>query len=107
MKRARKLPPITDEEEARIQRGIRSDPESPELTESEFAKARLARDVLPPAFFDALPKRRPGQRGPQKAPTKEFVSLRLDRAVVEHFRKDGEGWRARINDALKRLIDAA
>ena len=33
--------------------------------------------------------------------------MRLDRAVVDHFRKGGEGWRARINAALKRIIDAA
>jgi uncharacterized protein (DUF4415 family) len=32
------------------------------------------------------------------------VSLRLDRAVVEHFKRGGEGWRARINDTLKKAI---
>jgi uncharacterized protein (DUF4415 family) len=107
MSKARRLRPITDDEEAEIQRQIAEDPDNPEWTEAEFARAKPAREALPDAFFEALPKRRPGQRGPQKAPTKEFVSLRLDRAVVEHFRKDGEGWRARINDALKRMIDAA
>ena len=32
---------------------------------------------------------------------KEMVSLRLDRAVLEHFQDDGPGWQERINDALR------
>jgi len=32
---------------------------------------------------------------------REMVRLRLDRAVLEHFQKDGPGWQDRINAALK------
>lgn len=32
---------------------------------------------------------------------KEMVSLRLDRAVLEHFQDDGPGWQERINAALR------
>lgn len=32
---------------------------------------------------------------------RESVSLRIDRAVLEHFQKDGPGWQDRINAALK------
>ncbi|MES1156732.1 MAG: BrnA antitoxin family protein [Alphaproteobacteria bacterium] len=32
---------------------------------------------------------------------KQAVSLRLDREVVEHFKKDGPGWQSRINAALR------
>jgi len=32
---------------------------------------------------------------------KELVSLRLDRAVLEHFQDDGPGWQDRINAALR------
>ena len=32
---------------------------------------------------------------------KEMVSLRLDRAVLEHFQEDGPGWQDRINAALR------
>lgn len=32
---------------------------------------------------------------------KEIVSLRLDRAVLEHFQEDGPGWQDRINAALR------
>ena len=33
---------------------------------------------------------------------KEMVTIRLDRAVLEHFQEDGPGWQERINDALRR-----
>lgn len=32
---------------------------------------------------------------------KEMVSLRLDRAVLEHFQEDGPGWQDRVNAALR------
>lgn len=32
---------------------------------------------------------------------KELVSLKLDRAVLEHFQDDGPGWQDRINAALR------
>jgi uncharacterized protein (DUF4415 family) len=40
-------------------------------------------------------------RGPQKAPTKQLVSLRLDRDVIAHFKAGGPGWQTRINDVLR------
>ncbi len=43
-----------------------------------------------------------GERGPQKAPTKQQVTLRLDKDVVERFRATGAGWQSRINDALRK-----
>ena len=56
------------------------------------------------AFWRGATVRRPGQRGPQKAPTKEQVTLRLDREVLEHFRHGGPGWQTRLSDTLKRLV---
>lgn len=32
---------------------------------------------------------------------KEMVTVRLDRAVLEHFQEDGPGWQDRINAALR------
>lgn len=43
-----------------------------------------------------------GDRGPQKTPTKQQVTLRLDRDVVERFRATGAGWQSRINEALRK-----
>ena len=43
---------------------------------------------------------RRGKRGPQKAPTKRLVSLRLSPEVVEHFKATGRGWQTRIDGVL-------
>ncbi|GJD30165.1 hypothetical protein PMNALOAF_1409 [Methylobacterium adhaesivum] len=51
---------------------------------------------------------RPAAPAPQAAPAvpgaREMVSLRLDRAVLEHFQKDGPGWQDRVNAALKAAV---
>jgi uncharacterized protein (DUF4415 family) len=74
-----------------------ADPDdAPELDEAYFARA----DVYEGETL-IRPARKPGQRGPQKAPTKEMVTLRLDRDVVAAYRATGPGWQARMNDALK------
>jgi uncharacterized protein (DUF4415 family) len=93
----------TAEEEAAIQAGIAADPDTAELDDEWFAGARPAREVLPPEVYAGLVamRRRPGQRGPQKAPTKERITIRLSRDVTEHFRATGEGWQGRIDDALR------
>ena len=53
---------------------------------------------------DSLPasvKRKLGVRGQQKAPTKERVTIRLSREVVERFRATGDGWQTRVDAALQ------
>lgn len=84
----RKRKPLTDKEG-----------EVRELTAEDFAAMRPTAEVLP-ELVEAWRKR--GQRGPQKAPTKEQVTLRLDRDVLERFRATGEGWQSRINAALRK-----
>ena len=76
-----------------------TDPDSPELTEADFAKLRPAAEVLPPAVMEAFKR----GRGPQKAPTKRQVTLRLDEQLIERFKADGPGWQTRLNDALWRV----
>ncbi|WP_288936651.1 BrnA antitoxin family protein [uncultured Sphingomonas sp.] len=63
--------------------------ENPEWTEADFARARPAREVLPPHVAAML------TAAPQK------VTLRLDRDVIAKFRATGPGWHARINAALR------
>ena len=75
--------------------------DNPELTDEEIAQLRPAREVLPPEFFEALEIRRRGQRGPQKAPTKVAVSIRLSRDLVEAFKATGPGWQSKIDEALR------
>lgn len=62
-------------------------------------EARIA-DILRAQLKIAALERARGQRGPQKAPVKDRVGLRLDHDVVEHFRATGPGWQSRINDIL-------
>jgi len=47
---------------------------------------------------------RRGKRGPQKAPTKKLVSLRLSPEIIEHFKADGPGWQTRIERTLLESI---
>lgn len=42
-----------------------------------------------------------GVRGPQKAPTKERITIRLSRDVLERFRASGSGWQGRMDEALR------
>ena len=42
-----------------------------------------------------------GVRGAQKSPTKERITIRLSRDVVERFRATGDGWQTRVDTALQ------
>ena len=75
------------------------DGEVRELTAADFRAMRPSAEVLP-ELVEAWRKR--GQRGPQKAPTKQQVTLRLDKDVLERFRSTGSGWQKRINEALRK-----
>lgn len=72
------------------------DPENPEWTEADFARARPASE-LPPAMLAAFRK-----GGRPTGSAKQAVSIRLDKDVLEKFRATGPGWQSRINEALKR-----
>ena len=49
-------------------------------------------------------KRKPGQRGPQVAPTKTLVSVRYSPEVLAYFKASGAGWQTRMDEALKQWI---
>jgi uncharacterized protein (DUF4415 family) len=44
---------------------------------------------------------------PPKADRKQIVTIRLDREVLEHFRKSGPGWQTKINEILRRAVKRA
>ena len=83
-----------------LKRQTTPDQDNPVWSEEDFARAKPALDVLPAAVAEVLPRRR-GQRGPQREPAKQLVSLRIDRDVVARFRATGDGWQTRVNEALK------
>ena len=72
-----------------------------ELTKDDLKKFRPPGEALPQDLAALLPKRKPGQRGPQKKPTKDQITLRLDHDVLEHFKATGPGWQSRINSVLR------
>lgn len=43
------------------------------------------------------------RRGRPPGSAKRLVSLRLDQAVIDHFRAGGPGWQSRLNEALRRV----
>jgi uncharacterized protein (DUF4415 family) len=77
---------------------IDDDGEVRELTAEDFKQFRPAAEVLPSHIQTKLGMRR---RGPQKAPTKERITIRLSSSVVENFRATGPGWQGRIDSALE------
>jgi len=76
-----------------------------ELTREDTRRFRPADEVLPPELLAALPKRNRGQRGAQRQPTKEAVTVRYSREVLEYFRSTGTGWQARMDEVLKDWVD--
>jgi uncharacterized protein (DUF4415 family) len=84
------------------------DDENPEWTEADFARARPAEDVLAELFgaeatrtFLAENRRHIGQRGKQKAPVKQRITMCVDADVVTAFRQTGPGWQTRMNAVLR------
>jgi len=75
----------SNEEEVAINKGIASDTDTYELTDSETASLR-----------------RVGR--PLSEVTKERITIRLSRDVTEYFRRSGRGWQTRMNEALQEYI---
>lgn len=84
--------------EAKIQKMIASDPDNPELTDAQIARARPFRDVFPD--LHASIKRSRGR--PKVENPKEAVTLRLSPDTVEKFKAAGDDWRTRMAKALER-----
>lgn len=77
----------------------RRDAEHPERTKAMMRRAKPATELSSNFKF---PK--PRGRGPQKAPVKVQTTIRLDRDVVEYFRRRGRGWQTRLNTELRNVV---
>lgn len=94
--------PLTDEEEAEIQRMIANDPDNPELTAEELANMRPLREVLPD--LAAAIDREIARRGrPRVESPREAVTLRLAPETLARFKAKGRNWRAE----MARILDEA
>lgn len=80
---------------------IGPDDEVRELTRKDLESFKPAFEVLPASLQHKLGIH---PRGPQKAPTKERITIRLSPEVVNTFRASGPGWQGRIDDALKNWL---
>lgn len=67
-----------------------------EITSADLKSFRPARESLPASL-----RKKVGVRGPQKAPVKERITIRLSPEVVQKFRATGDGWQTRVDAALQ------
>lgn len=72
--------------------------DNPEWTKEDFANARPFAEVFP-ELAASIRK----TRGPNKAPTKRLVSLRLSGEVIDKYKAGGDGWQSRIDADLRKL----
>ena len=79
-------------------RDLREVRDNPEWTAEDFARAKPFAAVFP----ELAASIRKG-RGPNKAPTKKLVSLRLSGQVIEAYKAKGRGWQSRIDADLRRI----
>lgn len=75
-----------------------TDPEGDvrELTLTDLRKAGRASVVMPKSLQKKL-----AVRGPQRAPLKERITIRLSPEVVRRFKSTGAGWQTRMDAALQ------
>ena len=92
-----KLDATSDED---IARQITEDPDTaPELTDEMLDESD---------FYIGDKFLRHGRGGrPKGSGSKEQVTLRLDREILDHFRAGGPGWQTRLNDTLRAMITEA
>lgn len=80
-----------------------TDPDNPEWTAADLRRARPSHEVVP-HIVDAYLARK--GRPPVGEESKVQVTLRLDPAVIAHFKARGPGWQTRINEALMKVVSA-
>jgi uncharacterized protein (DUF4415 family) len=86
------------EKKKQCARDMRAVSDNPQWTKADFARAKPFAEAMP----ELAASIRKG-RGPNKAPTKKLVSLRLSPDVLDHFKATGPGWQSKIDDALRRV----
>lgn len=95
------LSAMTDEEDAAITAAAASDPDNPEWTDADFARARPAAAAHPDLVASMAPKRR-GR--PPTETRKDSVKLRIDPDVLAAYRATGPGWQTRMQEVLRKGI---
>lgn len=92
--------PLTDREEAEIQKMIASDPDNPELTDEQLKQGKSFADAFPDLAESIKRSRgRPSVDNP-----KQQVSLRLSPDVLAKLKASGKGWQSRADDILRKAV---
>lgn len=73
--------------------------DAPEATAAFFRRAVRLEDA-PAAVRDSIIAFQKRARGPQKAPTKTLITLRIQRDTIARYRATGRGWQARMDADL-------
>lgn len=92
----------TPEEESAINAGIVADPDTRELDDEWFAKAKPASEFFDPETFAALCAMR--RRGPPDKPLKVPTTIRFDADVLAALKASGKGWQTRVNEAMREWL---
>lgn len=99
----RKVVMPTPEEDAVINAGIAADPDSPELDEEWFRKAKPASEFFSKEQLAGLKAKRLRGRPVSEQP-KVSTSIRLDADLLEVLRATGRGWQSRVNSILREKV---
>jgi uncharacterized protein (DUF4415 family) len=99
----RTIVPTPGEDEA-INTGIAADPDSRELDDKSFAKAKPASKAFAPQTYAALVAMKRPRGRPKADETKVFTAIRLDADLLDAFKSTGKGWQTRVNAALRQFI---
>lgn len=84
-----------------IGRNVRkNDPDNPEWTKEDFARARPAPEIHGRLIASGLVRKR-GRPPKAEDERKKQVTLRLSQDVLSAARKTGPGWQARVDEVLR------
>ena len=75
------------------------DAENPEWTAETFARAKQLHEL--PTDLQRVLKR---GRGPQQAPTKKLISIRLSQDILAALRAKGPGWQGLADETLRQAF---
>lgn len=88
--------PLTDKEEADIQKMIASDPDNPEISDEQTKQGKPFKEALP-ELYESIQRSR-GR--PRLEKPKEAVTLRVDPDTLARFKATGKDWRAKMAEVL-------
>lgn len=94
----------TPEEDAQINAGIAQDPDSPELDDDWFKRAKPAREFFAPEVFAELVALKRNRGRPPVETPKIATAIRFDADVLAGLRATGKGWQTRVNDTMRKWL---